>query len=405
MRIAFISYEYPPDTGKGGIGTYVAQMATCMARLGHDVHVFAGNHDRTTNEKTGLFLVHRVLCTDIIDFRSRVISVFTDEYNVQPFDLLESAEIHGNAWEVKKKFPCIPMVVRIHAPNSLVESLKKRYIPLKSKLRYLIGALRRLKWDLGYWRPYNREADPDYHFTKLADHITAPSEAMKEWTIRHWNIPAENIVVIPNLFSPSQKLLEIPIGESLSPKRVLFFGRLNVLKGMVNATKAMEMVLRKYPDWQFRIIGDNAAGPYPGVTMREWMKRQMHEVLDRVEFIDGLPYDQLPSKIADCEIVLLPSLFESFSYTCAEAMAAGKAIVGSKSGGMVDLLQGGHCGLLTDPESSAEIKEAVSYLIENPSARHDLGVKARQRVLEVYDAGPVGNEFDTFYRSVGGWKK
>ena len=32
MRIAFITYEYPPDTGKGGIGTYTAQVATMLAK-------------------------------------------------------------------------------------------------------------------------------------------------------------------------------------------------------------------------------------------------------------------------------------------------------------------------------------------------------------------------------------
>ena len=43
MRIAFISWEFPPATGKGGIGTYVTQIAKAMACMHHDVHVFAGN--------------------------------------------------------------------------------------------------------------------------------------------------------------------------------------------------------------------------------------------------------------------------------------------------------------------------------------------------------------------------
>ena len=43
MRIALLSYEYPPDTGFGGIGTYSYYHARALAKLGHEVHVIAGS--------------------------------------------------------------------------------------------------------------------------------------------------------------------------------------------------------------------------------------------------------------------------------------------------------------------------------------------------------------------------
>ena len=151
--------------------------------------------------------------------------------------------------------------------------------------------------------------------------------------VRNWQIAPHKIKVLPNLFSPSRELLQIPIQKESDNKRIVFFGRLNVLKGLVNATRSMKEILKKYPDWHFRIIGDDGPGPKNNNPMRTWMKNHLVEVESRVEFMDGLAYDKLPAAISDCDIVLLPSLFESFSYTCAEAMAAGKAIVGSKKGG------------------------------------------------------------------------
>ena len=47
MRIAILSYEYPPETGFGGIGTYAYYHARALAKLGHDVHVFAGSTKNT----------------------------------------------------------------------------------------------------------------------------------------------------------------------------------------------------------------------------------------------------------------------------------------------------------------------------------------------------------------------
>ena len=49
MKIALLSFEYPPETGFGGIGTYTWYQARGLAKLGHDVHVLAG-----ATEPTGL---------------------------------------------------------------------------------------------------------------------------------------------------------------------------------------------------------------------------------------------------------------------------------------------------------------------------------------------------------------
>ena len=47
MRIALLSFEYPPETGFGGIGTYTWHQARALAKLGHEVHVLAGAREAT----------------------------------------------------------------------------------------------------------------------------------------------------------------------------------------------------------------------------------------------------------------------------------------------------------------------------------------------------------------------
>ena len=42
MKIALLSFEYPPETGFGGIGTYTWYQARALVKLGHQVHVLAG---------------------------------------------------------------------------------------------------------------------------------------------------------------------------------------------------------------------------------------------------------------------------------------------------------------------------------------------------------------------------
>jgi glycosyltransferase involved in cell wall biosynthesis len=400
MRIAYISHEFPPDTGKGGIGTYVNQVAQAMAKMGNEVHVFAGSNYRQGSTFSDGYYVHHVRCENGNDFRGKAADTFSEQNATAPFDLMESAEINGNAWEIKKHFPSIPLVVRLHAPDYLVESLKKTYLPFLAKLRFVLGSIRRFKFDLGYWRPYDKNADTDYQFIQLANYITAPSEAMKNWVVTNWQIAPDKITVIPNIFYPSPHFLNIPVAQKTNYKRVIFFGRLNVLKGLVNATLAMKKILTKYPDWQFRVIGDEGPGPNNNNTMHTWMKNQLKEVSNRVEFMDGMAYEDLPAAITDCEIVLLPSLFESFSYTCAEAMAAGKAVVGSNNAGMADLIENEVSGMLINPYNSLEIATALEKLILDNAFRYNLSLKARKYILAKQNARNTAFLYQRYYHNI-----
>lgn len=60
LRILFLSTEYPPETGWGGIGTYTYNMAKALAERGHQVHVLSvapGKPER--HYLDGLVHVHR----------------------------------------------------------------------------------------------------------------------------------------------------------------------------------------------------------------------------------------------------------------------------------------------------------------------------------------------------------
>lgn len=400
MRIAFITYEFPPDTGKGGIGTYTKQVASIMAGLGWDIHVFAGSHKKQFTQKMDGYLVHFIECDNGFDFRDKVVPVFSMEQYILPFDLIESPEINGNAWEVKKAFPLIPLVVRLHAPNWLVENLKKRYIPFVGKLRFLLGALRRGKWDPGYWRSYDFKNDSDYQFTLLANAVTAPSQIMKQWAIEHWKLKPNIIILLSNPFVAPEDFLQLPIHNHSINKEIVFFGRLNVLKGLVNATMAMKRILKEFPAYHFKVIGNDGEGPTNKTAMRQWMQNQLKNLRERVLFLDGLPYEHLPAALAEAEIVLLPSLFESFSYTCAEAMAAGKAVVGSKNTGMADMIEDNKTGLLVDAENGSEIYTALKQLILDNEGRYMMALQARQSIKLKYNAPKLAEQYLDFYKTV-----
>jgi hypothetical protein len=68
MKIAFISYEYPPDSAHGGIATYMHQAARMMSGRGHHVEVFAGSRHRSGTFCEDGVLVHRLIEECHMDF-------------------------------------------------------------------------------------------------------------------------------------------------------------------------------------------------------------------------------------------------------------------------------------------------------------------------------------------------
>ena len=397
MRIAYISYELPPDIPKGGIGTYTLQAAALMKAAGHAVAIFCGSTTRSVHEQAEGADIYRICCADPEDFTEKVLPVFAAAHAGNSFDLIECPEIHGTGRLIKQSFPQLPLIVRLHGPNFLVESLKKAYTSFTIKARYRLGAIRRGAFSKKF-NSYDRANDKDFAFVKMADHISAPSASVSEWAKVQWSISDEKITVMSNPFTAPEVLLVNGVHTGAA-KEILFFGRLNVIKGAVNFTKAMKSVLQKFPEMQLTIIGDDAKGPFKAPGMKQWMKQQLHSYESRISFYEGMDQPSLYKHINAADIVVLPSLFETFSYTCAEAMASGKAIVGSMAGGMKELLNDG-AGIAVDPYDAGAIAAATEKLIIDRQLRMQVSEKAKQKIQSEFYTKKVSSQMIALYTSM-----
>jgi hypothetical protein len=99
LKIAFISHEYPPETGGGGIGTYVKQAARMLAERGHMVEVFAGSLSRSGSSPDGPVNVHRIQVGSRDDFPQKVAGVFCQRHKEE---LLNKKGKFYEYWEEQK---------------------------------------------------------------------------------------------------------------------------------------------------------------------------------------------------------------------------------------------------------------------------------------------------------------
>ncbi len=102
----------------------------------------------------------------------------------------------------------------------------------------------------------------------------------------------------------------------------------------------------------------------------------------RVRFLGSVSNAQMQRLYVASDIAVLPSLKEATSITGLEAMACGLPLVGTRVGGISDLIDHEVTGLLTEPGDPRDFAHAVSRLLSEPVLRREFGKKARAKVAD-----------------------
>lgn len=396
MRIAYITYEYPPDIAQGGIATYTEQAAKLMKSRGHEVEIFCGSPYRMITEVIDGVLVHRIKTENPSNFTQDCLDIFSQRHINNPFQIFETPEIHGNALLIKKQWPNVPMVVKLHTPLFLQMKIYNYYASNIMKLRFFLGSLKRGK--PRKYGQYNYKIDVDYQLTNIADSIVSPSRSLKKIISKYWKINERSIGVIPSPFIPSPQLLKFPINKGVQ-KKITFIGKLNVHKGIINLVKVIKLTAQKHPDVRFELIGNDSFWGTKKISMTEYVRRELKQYDQNYKILGGMPYNEILNKLSQTEICIFPSIWDNFPLVCLEAMSAGCAVVGSKEGGMCEMLSDG-VGILVDPHKPQQLENALDALITDPNLRHNLGERARAKVINNFNSNIIGRQIETHFQKV-----
>jgi glycosyltransferase involved in cell wall biosynthesis len=120
---------------------------------------------------------------------------------------------------------------------------------------------------------------------------------------------------------------------------------------------------------------------------------------DYVRFEGSVPNEQIKSYLDACDIVVLPSLLEATSISGLEAMAASKPIVGTRVGGIPDLIEDGLTGSLAEPADSLSLAQCILRLLKDYDLEK-MGRAARKRVLDRFTWKRTAERTIQFYERI-----
>ncbi|MEI6946653.1 glycosyltransferase family 4 protein [Paraflavisolibacter sp. H34] len=388
MRIAFVTYECPPETGGGGIGTYVRQVSRMLYRSGHSVTVFAGSGKKEAFwEDESIF---RIPATNWTEFNNVLPGYFNSLHRSEPFDVVECMDFCGCGLSIKKMLPTLPIVVRLHTPLYMVDRLLFQPLSLRGKVRFIAGAL--LRWKLPslplFPQPHNYR--DEFAIIELAERVCSPSRSIYNEMLSLGYPLQDKTDFIPLPFAIPDALRSIiPRKAIREDPQIMFIGRMEKRKGVIDLARSIPLILKRYPKAHFTFVGSPSQSPVPGVHMMDFLKKELYRYTGSVSFTGGVPPEQVPGYLSQGDIFVFPSHYESFGLVCCEAMAAGKAVVASRSGGMSEIIEEGTSGLLVPPHQPQMLAAAVLKLIGNERLRLEMGTRARERIHEYLDGDRV----------------
>jgi len=131
---------------------------------------------------------------------------------------------------------------------------------------------------------------------------------------------------------------------------------------------------------------------------RLWAQAEELGIEDCIRFLT--PVSDLARYLEQADIVVIPSLVESFGLAVAEAMAWKKPVVATNVGGLREVMVNGETGLLVPPENSDALAEAIIKFIENPEFARHCGEKARKHVQENFTTKKQIGQLQEIYLSL-----
>ena len=386
MKIAIACADIQPSSGEGGIAVYTRHLATGLAARGHQVTILGRTEGKSVERaERGVRIVFlpdtRYLHLHPKARRhtnriARAKTLAKHLANHGDFDVVEFP-----VWDAEGLYAArlknFKSVVRGHTPHSVVNELAVKAGQGVAKLDRVAEILERSA-------------------ARRADLYLANSSSSARIAIDRFRIPSSRVAICLHGI-PLQSRANDVHSENI---RVLFVGRLEVRKGVLELFKAIPRIIASCPNVQFEIIGSDSDYE-SGTTFQKFFERSAHSsVLERVTFHGRLPSEEIELIQRQCQIAVLPSKYESFGLVHAEALSFGIPVVAFDISATREVIDHDVNGLLVPEGDSDALADACISLIRDQELRVKMGVSAFESALSRFSVEAMSACVETAYLRV-----
>ncbi len=211
-------------------------------------------------------------------------------------------------------------------------------------------------------------------------------------------VSLEKLRILPNPYPPDFERIEFRRDRI----RVLFVGLFSAAKGYHDLVDVAREILRWREDVEFVFLGTPIRGEknifYNQLTgepipWRPFVRLQH----PGARYIASAYGRQKLRLYEECSIFVLPSYSEGFSMAVLEGMVSACAVITSRVGAMVDIIEHGRTGVLINPGDRKSLREWLVRLIEDEKLRREMGMRAREYALRHFSPEKVRRQMEEIF--------
>ncbi len=373
MRILVVSHEYPPVGGGGA--RIIEDLCRGLAEQGHELVVLTTHlGDLSIEEEVSGVKVIRLRCGRKVPYRAR----FTEMVR-----FVFASFFKG--WQIIKVWR--PDLMHVHfavpAGASTMALSKVKDVPyvLTAHLGDVPGGApektdRWFRWIYPFTPP----------IWKSADRVVAVSEYTRQLALKHYPV---DIRVIHNGFDLQDlKPEKIKIGD---PPRLVWAGRFVPDKNPVQVVRTLAEI--QDLDWKCVMLGD---GP-DRLQVKAEIKRC--DLEDRIELPGWTSQEEVMACFAESDVLFMPSFTEGLPIVGLQALVLGLAIVATRVGGFVELVDPEINGYLVQDAGGNGFSEPLRELLSNPEKLLAFR-KASIKIADQFDIRQIVQSYHELFQEI-----
>lgn len=275
-----------------------------------------------------------------------------------------------------KKMVKIPIISTVHASLLIDREYLKFRFNFKEPFRWILRIFPIL------W--FETES------IKLSDYVITVSKKLEDLCRSLRN--DDHVITVPNAINIQQFNPGIqPENFKLEGFKILCPGRVSPEKGQLYLVDALKIVREKLPA-QVIFMGSEHANMIPTLKNRI----RLLQLDEFVHFLPAQPYESIPHYYKAADLIVIPSLSESFGLAILENMAIGNVVVASNVGGIPDLIEDKITGLLV-PANPQLLAEAIILALTDAQLRENLKKNAIKKAQD-YDIQTIAQDIEQCYQ-------
>ncbi|MCX5885195.1 MAG: glycosyltransferase family 4 protein [Proteobacteria bacterium] len=180
--------------------------------------------------------------------------------------------------------------------------------------------------------------------------------------------------------------------------RLLFVAAdISPLKNPLLLLKALPALRKRFHEISLHMVGDFNNSDFFDL-LKEFISQ--NQIEQNVRFTGLLTEDEVVREYEECSVFVLTSDQENLPMVVQQAMAAGKAVIATRVGGVPELIRDGATGLLVEPGDLEAVTKGIALLLRDDRIREGVGRAAKEEALRRFTGEAVAKSTYEAYQEV-----